>query len=36
MLNDILHQPIRTKIITYLYSVDSSTFKDIKTLLELT
>ncbi|ORM38618.1 MarR family transcriptional regulator [Francisella endosymbiont of Ornithodoros moubata] len=36
MLNDILHQPIRTKIITYLYSVDSATFKDIKTLLELT
>lgn len=36
MLNDILHQPIRTKIITYLYSVDSASFKDIKTLLDLT
>ncbi|AIT08705.1 MarR family transcriptional regulator [Candidatus Francisella endociliophora] len=36
MLNDILHQPIRTKIITYLYSVEGATFKDIKTLLELT
>lgn len=36
MLNDILHQPIRTKIITYLYSVENASFKDIKTLLELT
>lgn len=35
MLNDILHQPIRTKIITYLYSVESASFNDIKTLLEL-
>jgi predicted ArsR family transcriptional regulator len=36
MLNDILHQPIRTKIITYLYSVEGATFNDIKNLLELT
>ncbi|MDE4947072.1 transcriptional regulator, partial [Francisella tularensis subsp. holarctica] len=31
MLNDILHQPITKKIKTYLYSVDSATFKYIKT-----
>lgn len=36
MLNDIFHQPIRTKIITYLYSVDEASFKDIKTSLGLT
>ncbi|AJC49096.1 transcriptional regulator [Allofrancisella guangzhouensis] len=36
MLSDIFHQPIRTKIITYLYSTENACFKDIKTLLELT
>ncbi|QIV96055.1 transcriptional regulator [Allofrancisella inopinata] len=36
MLNDIFHQPIRTKIITYLYSIENACFKDIKALLELT
>lgn len=36
MLNDILHQPIRTKIITYIYSVKRASFKDIKATLELT
>lgn len=36
MLSDILHQPIRTKIITYLYSVENATFKDIKTMFSLT
>ena len=36
MLNDILHQPIRTKIITYIYSVKRASFSDIKMTLELT
>ena len=36
MLNDILHQPIRTKIITYIYSVKRASFSDIKATLELT
>ena len=36
MLNDILHQPIRTKIITYIYSVKKASFRDIKATLELT
>lgn len=36
MLNDTLHQPIRTKIITYIYAVKKASFKDIKTTLKLT
>ena len=36
MLNNIIHQPIRTKIITYLYSVNNASFREIKSLLKLT
>ncbi|QLE78344.1 transcriptional regulator [Francisella sp. Scap27] len=36
MFNDILHQPIRTQIMTYLYSVKKASFKDIKTTLNIT
>lgn len=36
MFNDILHQPIRTQIMTYLYSVKEASFKDIKTTLGIT